>query len=95
MQKKYDKCDMYTTDYITNDIEVIYKSVGNRWNLITSSEWKNSQNATVGGVGFLMNQQAYKIINNIESINKRMMIATFNGNPEASIISCYSPKYFR
>ena len=32
-----------------------------------------------------------KTLNSIERIQPRMMAATFNGNPKATIISCYSP----
>ena len=48
-------------------------------------------NATVGGVGLLIGPRALKTLNNIEKIQPRMMAATFNGNPRATIISCYSP----
>ena len=29
--------------------------------------------------------------NSVESINPRIMVATFNGNPSTTVISCYSP----
>ena len=32
-----------------------------------------------------------KSLNSIEKIQLRMMVATFNGNPSATIISCNSP----
>ena len=35
--------------------------------------------------------KALKTLNNIEKIQPKMMAATFNGNPRATIISCYSP----
>ena len=59
--------------------------------LATISAWKNSVNATVGGVGILIEPKALKSLNRIERIQPRMMVATFNGNPRATIISCYSP----
>ena len=52
---------------------------------------KNSVNAAVGGVGLLIGPKALKTLNSIEKIQPRMMAATFNGNPRATIISCYSP----
>ena len=55
------------------------------------SAWKNSVNATVGGVGKLIGPRALKTLNSIERIKPRMMTATFNGNPRTTIISCYSP----
>ena len=55
------------------------------------SAWKNSVNATVGGVGLLIGPRALKSLNSIEKIQPRIMVATFNGNPRATIISWYSP----
>ena len=59
--------------------------------LVTVSAWKNSVNASVGGVGMLIGPRALKTQNSIERIQSWMMAATFNGNPKAKIISCYSP----
>ena len=59
--------------------------------LATASAWKNSFNAAVGGVGILIGPRALKSLNTIERIQPRMMVATFKGNPKATIISCYSP----
>ena len=42
-------------------------------------------------VGMLIGPRALKTLNSIERIQPRMMAATFNGNPKATIISCYSP----
>ena len=39
----------------------------------------------------LIGPQALKSLNSIEKIHPRMIVATFNGNPRATIISCYSP----
>ena len=58
--------------------------------LVTVSAWKNSVNASVGGVGMLIGPRALKTLNSIERIQPRMMATTFNGNPKATIISCYS-----
>ena len=52
---------------------------------------ENSINATIGRVGMVIGPQTQKSLNNTEKIQPRMMVATFNGNPRASIISCYSP----
>ena len=73
----------------TEDIK--YHETGNGWTLATVSAWKNSFNAAVGGVGMLIGPRALKTLNSIEKIQPRMMAATFNGNPRATIISCYSP----
>ena len=45
----------------------------------------------IGGVGMLTGPQALKSLNSIKKIHPRMMVATFNGNPRATIISCDSP----
>ena len=71
--------------------DIKYHETGNGWSLVTVSAWKNSVNATVGGVGLLIGPRALKTLNSIEKIQPRMMAATFNGNPRATIISCYSP----
>ena len=73
----------------TEDIK--YHETGNGWTLATVSAWKNSVNATVGGVGILIGPRALKTLNSIERKQPRMLTATFNGNPRATIISCYSP----
>ena len=39
----------------------------------------------------LIGPWAQKSLNSIEKIQPRMMVATFNGDPSATIISCYSP----
>ena len=66
-----------------------YHETGNGWSLVTVSAWKNSVNAAVGGVGLLIGPRALKMLNSVEKIQTRMMAATFNGNPRATIISCY------
>ena len=75
----------------THTEDIKYHETGNGWTLVTVSAWKNSVNATVGGVEMLIGPRALKTLNSIERIQPRMMAATFNGNPKATIISCYSP----
>ena len=75
----------------THTEDIKYHNTGNGWTLATVSTWKNSVNATVRGVGMLLGPRALKTLNSIERIQSRMMAATFNGNPRATIISCYSP----
>ena len=57
----------------------------------SSVSWKNSVNATIGGVGMVIGPQALKALNSIEKIHPRMIVASLNGKPRASIISCYRP----
>ena len=75
----------------THNEDIKYHDTGNGWMLATVSAWKNSINATVGGVGILIGPRALKSLNSNERIQPRVMVATFNGNPRATIISCYSP----
>ena len=75
----------------THTEDMKYHETGNGWMLVTVSAWKNSVNASVGGVGMLIEPRALKTLNSIERIQPGMMAATFNGNPKATIISCYSP----
>ena len=44
-----------------------------------------------GGTGMLFSPQAYNALISAEMITPRIMIATFDGNPQTTIISCYSP----
>ena len=77
----------------THNEDIKYHDTGNGWTLATVSAWKNSVNATVGGVGILMGPRALKSLNSIERIQPKMMVATFNSNLRATIISRYSPTY--
>ena len=52
---------------------------------------ENSVNATLGGVGILIGPRALKSLNSIQRRQPKMMVAIFNGNPRATIISCYIP----
>ena len=74
----------------THNEDIKDHDTGNGWTLATVSAWENSVNATIG-VGILTGPRALKSLNSIERIQPRMMVATFNGNPRATIITCYSP----
>ena len=52
---------------------------------------RKTVSATIGRVGMLIKPRAKKSRNSIEEIQPRMMVATFNGNPSTTIISCSSP----
>ena len=58
---------------------------------ISASALKNTGNSTIGGVGMLLSPHATKSLNSIEKITSRILVETFHGNPEATLISCYSP----
>ena len=74
-----------------DDVQLQYHKLSKGWTFISSSAWKNSMNSTIGGVGMLLSPHAISSMNSIEKILPRMMVATFNGNPCATVISCYSP----
>ena len=59
--------------------------------LITSSSTKNSCNASVGGVGFLLSPRASNNLSKVESISSRILLIELMGNPKTTIISVYSP----
>ena len=71
--------------------DIKYHDSGNGWTLATVSAWKNSVNAPIGGVGRFIGSRALKSFNSTEKIQPRMMVATFNGNPSAIIVSCFNP----
>ena len=73
----------------THSEDIKYHDTGNGLSFISASAWKTSFNATIAGVGMLIGPQALKPLNSIEKIQP--MVATFNGNPSTTIISCYSP----
>ena len=39
----------------------------------------------------LLIPHAAKSVNSIEKITSRILVATFHGNPESTLISCYNP----
>ncbi len=72
------------------DADFKYHNVGKGWVFVTSSAWKNSVNASNGGVGFLLSPRANRSLKNIEKITP-IITATFHGNPALSVVCCYSP----
>ena len=71
--------------------DIKYHDTGNGWTSVSASAWKNSINAARGDVGMLIGPWARKSLNSIEKRQPRMTVATFNGNPSATIITCYNP----
>ena len=78
----------------TRSEDIKYHDSGKGWTLATASAWKNSVIDTAGDVGILIGPRALKPLNSIERIQPWMIVATFNGNPKATIISCYSRTNF-
>ena len=75
----------------THTEDIKHHETSNGWTIANVSAWKKSVNATVGRVEMLIGPRALKTLNSIARIQPRMMATTFNGNPKATIISCYSP----
>ena len=61
--------------------------IDNGWTFFSTSSRKNSVNAVIEGVRISIN---LVLLNNIEKIQPRMMVAKFNCNPSTTIISCSS-----
>lgn len=72
------------------EVDIRYQNIG-KWTLITSSATKNSINATIGGVGFLVSPKAKAALNYVSKVSSRIIMASFNSNPALTTISCYSP----
>ena len=77
--------------FIHEDTEIKEHDAGKQWKLLTSSAWKNNMDSSIGGVAMLPGSHAYKSLNSIESITPRNLVANFNGNPQTTVICCYSP----
>ena len=75
---------------ITHEEELLTEEFDN-CRLITSSAWRNTTNAAVGGVGILLDKNTEKSMTQVEKINERIIIAQFHGNPMTTIIVHYSP----
>ena len=71
--------------------EALLQETFNEYTLITSSAWKNQQNASTGGVGFLISPRALKSVQSITCYNKRIIQISLHGNPVTTILCCYSP----
>ena len=67
-----------------------FKRIGSSC-LITSSGWRNESQASQGGVGLMLGSKARKALLKVRSINERILIAEFDGNPKTTIIVAYSP----
>ena len=59
--------------------------------MITTSAWRNAHGAAVGGVGIVLSQQAEKSLAEVKAINQRILVATFSGSPNTTVIANYAP----
>ena len=70
---------------------LVQQKFPNGYTMITCSAWKNSINASIGGVGFLISPSALKACIKIHKHSNRIIEITLNGSPATTIFSCYSP----
>ena len=76
--------------FFHSDVILQYQSVGS-YQFVTSSATKNSINASIGGIGFLLSSRACDNLVSVESISPRLMVLELDGNPKTTIICAYSP----
>ena len=55
------------------------------------SQHLHGKTLSIEGVGMIPTFCTIKLLNIIEKIQLRMMVAMFNSSPSTTIISCYSP----
>ena len=74
------------------EVLVSYQHFG-KYTLITTSAWRNANNAAAGGVGLVVNKNAESALAEVKSWNERILIAHFIGNgfPALTIVVHYSP----
>ena len=59
--------------------------------MITTSAWRNQNQASAGGIGILLDSKAEQALREIIKWTERIMIVHFNGNPLTTVIIHYSP----
>ena len=64
--------------------------IGN-WKFHTYSEWRNNNNAAMGGIGILINNKAQKTLIRVEMVSERIIKDNFHGNLMKTITSYYRP----
>ena len=74
---------------VSNDKITFFRSNG--YQLVTVSAWRNTQQAATGGVGLILSKKAVCCLCKVEAVSKRILKATFAGNPKTTVIVAYSP----
>ena len=69
----------------------IKTDVINGHTIITTSAWRNSRNAAIGGVGVILDKYAANSLAKVESFSNRIMIIHLAGNPATTVIIQYTP----
>ena len=68
-----------------------YHQLSSEYTLLTSSSTLNDSNASVGGVGIVLNKNSLDSLLSAEHITSRILVLSFAGNPKTTVICCYSP----
>ena len=75
---------------IVHKEEVLFEQIDQR-KLVTTSAWRSENNASLGGVGLMIDRNAENHLAQIKPITNRILVAHFTGNPALTIIIHYSP----
>ena len=59
--------------------------------LYTASAWRNPSSAATSGVGLVLGTTAQKLLLAVERVSKRIIKASFQGNPALTVIVAYTP----
>ena len=75
----------------SDDSILQYEKLPDGYQLVTTSAWRNSMGASIGGVGLLLSPFASKAMVETKKISDRNLQITFCGNPKTTVIVTYSP----
>ena len=76
---------------VHEDQDIRYSKLHGNVEMVTSSAWRNDAQAATGGVGLILSKRAAKLLVDVKSYGKRVLRATFQGNPTTTVIVAYSP----
>ena len=71
---------------VVHDEPVRMKCLGKNCYFVSTSAWRNSIQAAIGGVGFFMTKKAYSSIREVVPVSSRIPRITFNGYPRTTLI---------
>ena len=69
----------------------MYHKLSSEYIFITSSASINNYNASLGGIGMVVDNDSFNCLLSAENISPRILVLTFSGNPKTTHICCYSP----
>ena len=70
---------------------VKFHKLSAEYTFVTSSATTNNSNASVGGIGTVLNRDSMNCLLSAESVSSRILVLSFSGNPRTTHICCYSP----